>query len=470
MPSLVVLGALACTYAVITPDGRVLKLFYVLIALGFSLALSPQSFIAGSILAFAVSTAFAATVLPVSPVPVYFSDLIVLLVALRGVLPRDRVPPNRMLSGWPTILFAVWALVMTIAAVRAMQSGVRFASAVRGDIALVYWPLLYFGFSRVLRERRLNRQLLWRNCAAVALGLAGWMFVARALNHPFHDPGLALVSTGETTSVSRNFGFAGAFIVYPVLALVGLAGMAHGGSRRTHWAVLASVGVIATLFTLVRGEIFGLALAAVVLFWLRSTDTAGGTRARTAVQVGFAVAAVLIGLVSLNPTLGNAVVQRAIPFTHQAPGATANAQYREKAVSTGFRVARAHPAGLGVLDVDRLEAEGIDPGYLAHSGVATLLLFGGWPALLSGICALLSVCWRSYRLPAPTPWLHPALVAVLTMLAVYSISAAGIAGDPWVIPLGALAVAIRFNLPSVHATDREHRDVPRIRARSAQPV
>ena len=32
------------------------------------------------------------------------------------------------------------------------------------------------------------------------------------------------------------------------------------------------------------------------------------------------------------------------------------------------------------------------------------------------------------------------------MLSVYSISAAGLAGDPWVIPLGVLAVALRFTL------------------------
>jgi hypothetical protein len=30
------------------------------------------------------------------------------------------------------------------------------------------------------------------------------------------------------------------------------------------------------------------------------------------------------------------------------------------------------------------------------------------------------------------------------MLSVYSFSAAGLAGDPWVISLGALAVALRF--------------------------
>jgi hypothetical protein len=198
--------------------------------------------------------------------------------------------------------------------------------------------------------------------------------------------------------------------------------------------------------TLVRGEIFSLALAALIILLLRPRKVGTSARMQTGVQVAFAVAAVVIGLIAVNPTLGNAMLQRAVPFTHQAAGANANAGYRQKAVATGFRVARAHPAGLGVLDTARLEAEGIDPGYLAHSGVATLLLVGGWPAFGSALLAILFVLRRSFQLSSSVPWAHPAFVAVLIMLGVYSISAAGLAGDPWVIPLGALAIALRFNL------------------------
>jgi hypothetical protein len=441
-----VFGALVCTYAAVSPDGRLLKLLYLLIALSIALALTPQSFIAASVLAFAASTAVTSTVVPSFSVPVYFSDFVVLLIATRGAFPRDRFPSNRALAGPPTVLFALWAAVMAIAAARAMNVGVGLPSAIRGDLALWYWPLLYFGFTRVLRERGLDVSLLWRNLALVALGLAGWMFLARATNHPFHDPGLAQVSTGENTSVLRNFGFAGAFIVYPALALVGIAGMAHGGSRRPRWAALGFVGTIATLMTLVRGEIFSLALATLVVLWLRPRKIGTSARVRTAVQVAFAVVAAVIGLIAVSPTFGNAMVQRAVPFTHQSAGATANADYRQKAVDTGFRVARGHPAGLGVLDSARMDAEGIDRGYLAHSGVATLLLFGGWAAFGSALLAILFVLRRSFQLLPSTPWLHPAFVAVLTMLSVYSITAAGLAGDPWVIPLGALAVALRFNL------------------------
>jgi hypothetical protein len=166
---------------------------------------------------------------------------------------------------------------------------------------------------------------------------------------------------------------------------------------------------------------------------------------RSAVQLAFAVVAFAGGLIAVNPTLGHAVVQRALPFTQQASGAKLNAEYREKAVETGFHVAREHPGGLGVLDTARLDAERIDPGFLAHSGLATLLLFGGWPALVAALLAILALFRRSSLLPASTPWLHPAFVGVLTLLSVYTVSAGGLAGDPWVIPLGALAVALRFN-------------------------
>ena len=235
----------------------------------------------------------------------------------------------------------------------------------------MYWPLLYFGFTRILRERRLEAYSLWRNLALVALGLAGWMFLARALNMPFNDAGLAGVATGDDTMVRRDFGFAGAFIVYPALALVGIAGMAHSETRALRWTVFASVGTIATLLTLVRGEILRLALGALVILWMRPRTAGTSARVRTAVQLAFAVVIAAVALIAVTPTLGQAVIQRALPFTKQAEGAKGNAAYRQKAVDTGFRVARSQPAGLGVLDVDRLEAERIDRDYLAHSGVAT---------------------------------------------------------------------------------------------------
>jgi len=344
------------------------------------------------------------------------------------------------------VFFALWALIMLIAAVRAMNAGVSFQSAIRGDLALIYWPLLYFGFVRAFRERGFDASIFWCGVAVVAIGLATWMFVARMLGYEFHDSGLGEVPTGEDTFVRRNFGFAAAFILYPTLALVGIAGMSHGGNRNWRWVLVAFVGTVATLTTLIRGEILGLVLGALVILWLRSRSQRTTARVRTAIQLGFALVATIVALFAVSPTLGSAIVQRVLPFTEQAAGAELNADYRRKAVETGFRVANLHPAGLGVLDVTRLDAAGIDRGYLAHSGVATLLLFAGWPALVSALLAIVAIAWRSYVLPTAAPWIHPAFVGILIMLSVYSIGAAGLAGEPWVIPVGALAVAARFTL------------------------
>jgi hypothetical protein len=436
-----------CGYAAASPNDRLLTLLYLLIAVSIAIALRPDFLVPASLLVFAVSTSIAEPVLHSLPVSVYVTDVVVGLLVLRATLPRERQAPSAALAGLPKLLFVLWAIVMAIAAVRGMNAGVDFESTIRGEVSLVYLPLLYFAFSRLLRERELTTSLLWRNLAFVAVGLAAWMFLARALNHPFADPGLGRVPTGAGDAIYRNFGFAAAFIVYPALALVGIAGMAHGGSNRLRWTMLAMVGILATLMTFVRGEIFALALGSLVILWLRPRNPGLSARARTAAQLSFAVVAAVLGLIALNPSLGHAVVQRALVFAGQAEEAELNVQYREDAVATGVDFARAHPAGLGVLDIGRLDALEIDPGYLAHSGVATLLLFGGWPALATALIVVFALLWRSARTPTPVPWLHPAFVGVLVMLTVYSVGAAGLAGDTWVIALGALVVALRFDLP-----------------------
>lgn len=442
------LAGLVAGYAVVAADGRLLKFLVLAIALGGALALTPQAFIAASLVVFAASTAMKSPVVNVLPAAVYITDLTVVLVAVRGLLPRQRVELPRSLAGLPTLLFAAWAVVMVVAAIRGMLNGVSLDSAVRADLALVYYPLLLFGYTRIVRERALDTKLLWRYLAIVGLGLAAWMFLARVVHYTENDPGLANVPVGGGQTVARNFGFASAFIVYPALALVGMAGMAYSGTRQSWWGFLAIVGAIATLVTLVRGEIFSLAFAAVLLLFLRPGGSRGSARIRTSLQLAGAVVVVAFAVIAASPKLGNAVVQRALPFTHQAQGAKQNAEYRSEAVHAGFRIAREHRAGLGVLDTTGLQAAGLDEGYPAHSGVATLLFFAGWPALITAVLTILAVLWRSFRVPAATPWLHPAFVAVLAMLAVYSVGAAGLAGDAWVIPLGVLAVALRFALPA----------------------
>ena len=416
------------------------------ISVVISLTLAPHIFVPTTLVVVGVSTAFSSAVASVGPAALYVSDLVVLLVVLRGVVPRARTAPRHALAGAPQALFLLLLLVMALAGVRAIVSGIPIASVIRGDLALFYWPLLYFGFTRVLAEEDLDKRLLWRNLALVAVGFAMYMFVARALNHPFQDRGLALVPTGEDETVPRNFGFASAFTIYPVLALVGVAGMANAREHRFRWTLLASIGLIATLTTLVRGEIYSLALGILLVLALSPRRGLAAGRSRTTVQLAFAAGAAMLALLAVDPKLGQAVIQRTVPFTQQATAATENADYRFKAMGAGIREARAHPIGLGVLDQQALDKHGIDSGYLAHSGFATLLIFGGWVALAASVLVLVAIVRRSFELRSASRWLHPAFVGAITMLSVYSLSAAGLVGDSWVVPLGALVVALRFGL------------------------
>ena len=441
------LGALLIGYTVSSPTSLIVSLaIYGGLGLGIALALPPHTFIPAALLVVGVSTAFGSPVMSVGPVALYVSDLALLVIVARGVVPRARHPGTHALAGVPQALFLLWIFVMTLAGVRALLAGVPTASVIRSDLALFYWPLLYFGFTRVLAEIGVDKRLLWRNLGLVAVGFAAYMFIARAFNHPFQDPGLAQVPTGAGESVQRNFGFASAFTVYPVLAIAAVAAMANSREHRARSTALASIGVIATLTTLVRGEIFSLSLAILIVLWLSPRRSSQTGRARTAVQLALAATAAVLAVLAVDPKLGHAVIQRSVPLVHQSEGATANADYRFKAMGTGIREARAHPLGLGVLDQPRLSEHKIESGYLVHSGFATLLIYGGWVALAAAALALLAAVRRSFQITAASPWLHAAFVGSIVMLSAYSLGAAGLAGDSWVVPLGALVVALRFGL------------------------
>jgi hypothetical protein len=246
--------------------------------------------------------------------------------------------------------------------------------------------------------------------------------------------------------VQRNFGFASAFTIYPILAIAAIAVFSSARDHRVRWMLVGCIGVVATLMTLVRGEIFSLALGVVLVVWLTPARGLGQGRTRATVQLAVVLAIALLGVLAVDPKLGHAVIQRAVPFTSQAEGASANADYRFQAMGAGIDVARAHPLGLGVVDETRLADHDVQFGSLVHSGFATLLVYGGWVALVVAILAILAAIRRSFATAAAATWRHPAFVGAIVMLGFYSLGAAGLAGDSWVVPLGALVVALRFGL------------------------
>jgi hypothetical protein len=50
----------------------------------------------------------------------------------------------------------------------------------------------------------------------------------------------------------------------------------------------------------------------------------------------------------------------------------------------------------------------------------------------------------SVRVRAREPWHHPAFVATACFFLIYSFSTFGLVGQPWVIGVAALLVALRF--------------------------
>ena len=117
-----------------------------------------------------------------------------------------------------------------------------------------------------------------------------------------------------TGALRRDFGLSSAFILYPALALAAAAYLVHA-SRRTAFATgVLGIGVLATLLTLIRGEIFGLALGLVAIALMCTPATARRV-SRPAAVVAACVALMIggLGLWVVSPSTAHGVVERSLP-------------------------------------------------------------------------------------------------------------------------------------------------------------
>ena len=185
------------------------------------------------------------------------------------------------------------------------------------------------------------------------------------------------------------------------------------------------------------------------------TDVTIKRAARTPaiLATSFALVIVGVGLWAVSPSTARGVVERSLPgLVKQSETADATAKYREDALKAGFAAARREPAGTGLIPEQALTATtGVDPGYLAHSGITTMLVYAGWIGLAAAALAVLGLLRASFRAPRPVPWLHPLFVGALLILVVYSFAASGLVGQEWVIGLAALIAALRFNATRITA-------------------
>ena len=422
-----------------------------------ALSVSPNVFIGLSLLVIGTDSLSEGHPFEFAGAQVYALDVLLAFVLLRAFLPRERGRPPAPLGEVTRLLFAIWAVVMIVAGVRTALDGYSFVSIVRLAAPLYYSLGFYFGLGRVIREREFELDKAVRNLVVVALGLVAYMVLARVANTPFeNETNLAIGHLGavETTGgvLRRDFGFASAFIVYPAIGLAGGAYLLHGPRRTAQAAAILGIGIVATLLTLIRGEIFGLVLGLVVIALMSTRATSLRLSRPAALVAGFAV--LLIGALGLwvaSPSTARGVAERSLPgIVQQSAEADQNATFRQQAVRAGISAAGRHPAGVGFVPDQSITAKsGVDLGYIAHSGMTAMAAYAGWIGLVLTTLALLSLLRDSFALPQPVPWLHPFFVGSLLMLVFYTVfDAAGLVGQGWVTALAALIAALRFNVES----------------------
>ncbi len=383
---------------------------------------------------------------------VYSTDALLAVVLLRAILPRDRIPPPATLDGVARLTFGIWAVVMVIAGLRGVFGDNDLISIIRLETPVIYAAGFYFGLGRIIRERAFDLDKAVRNLVIAALAFVAYMAFARLTNSPFEtDETVGRLGTVVTTGgeLRRDYGFASAFILYPVLALAGTAYLLYSPRRTAVAAAVASIGILTTLLTLIRGQMFGLFIGLAVIALMRSEGAVKrAIRTRALVTASFAF---LID--RSRPTGWSAPLPHAASSSGRYRGWSSKprprkgtAEYRREAIGVGFAAASREPLGVGLIPGDALtETSGVKRGYLAHSGLTTMLVYAGWVGLGAAVLALLSLLRASFRAPRPVPWLHPFFVGSLVMLAVYSIAADGLVGQGWVIGLAALISALRFH-------------------------
>jgi hypothetical protein len=384
-------------------------------------------------------------------VQVYSTDALLAVLLLRAILPRNRISSPAPLNGVARLLFGLFTVVMVIGGLRGFFGGTSLVSIVRLETPLIYGFGFYLGLGRIIRERSFDLDKAVRNLLLVAFGFVAYMAFARLTGTTFEtNQTVGRLGTVVTTGgvLRRDYGLSSAFILYPVLALAGAAYVLYNPRRTALAATVAVVGTLTTLLTLIRAEIFGLFVGLAVIALLR-TDMAlkRAGRTRAVVAASFAMIVAAIGVWAVSPPTARGVAERSLPgLVQQSEAAQSTANYRRDALKAGLAAVRRKPTGVGLIPEERLVAtSGVDPGYLAHSGVTTVLVYAGWLGLVAAALALLGLLRASFTVRRPVPWLHALFVGLLPMLVVYTFAASGLMAQGWVIGTPALIAALRFN-------------------------
>jgi hypothetical protein len=454
-------GLLTCAAAGLAVGAAGGRLVVVIAGLGvivLALRCSPHAFAAAGLLILGTDQLSQAHPIRLGAVSAYTTDILVALVLLRAWSPRARAPTDRIgLGPVATALSLAWMGTLLLAAVRGLADGSAVKLVIRDGAPAVYLPALYLGFARLQEERKSTLVGLLKALAGVVCVLVLVFLVSRLLNLPFTfggASGLANVPLSNGTIVQRDYGFSSAFILYPALALAALSYRIHSPARSPVATFLLLVGVAVTLTTLIRAEIGGLLLGAAAIFVLPYASVLqSGRRVRVALQAAIGLTALIAYLAIATPSLLTGTIERVDPFASQASLAAYNANYRAAAAETAIQFTSAHFDGGGFIATTppgqtyaapSAVPASIDAGFAAHSAIAWLLYYTGWPGLLLAAAAWLAVGVRSFTAPAGNAWLHPAFVGIWLMLLIYDLGAAGLVAQTFVMGTAALALALRF--------------------------
>jgi hypothetical protein len=446
-----VLGSLVFAFGLASPArGAAITIFGALSVLALVWWLPPHLFLAANLAILALSSRFGTRPITVGSASVYTFDLVMALVLLRALLPRERRKPElRLLEARVAAPAVIWSMVMLAAGIRGVYSGNGFGAVLRLETPFVYFPLAYWGFTRILREARVSIPWVVRALALTGLGFIAYAAYARLTGHRFGGTSGSGIGDVQTTGgvLRRDYGIYSAFQIYPLLALGALSYLIFS-RRRASWGaiVVSCVAVTATVLTLIRGLIFGVAAGASMLVIL-------AVKTRWVPKLGrllplVAALALAVGLFfKYSPTAARGVTDRLLPgIAAQTQGAIQTQEVRAHAFSAGKSVANDHPFGTGFVTHDALQSAGYRSDYIPDTQWGTLLAYTGWPGVLALLWVGFAVVRRSSRLPAAAPWLHPLVAATAVLLLVQGWGWDVLFAQTWSIGMAALILALRFGL------------------------
>jgi hypothetical protein len=426
----------------------VVALFGAISVLVLAFWIPPHLFLGASLLVLASSSAVPPV--NVGSITVYTYDVLFALVLLRAVWPRARRVNNlRILDPTVAVPVMLWALVMVVAGFRGGIAGNSNGAIARLEMPLVYFPLFLWGFTRILREKSVPLSRVATSLIITSLGFIVYGAFTRVTHQRFgnaNGAGIGVVTTTRAV-LRRDYGLWSAFEIYPLLALGGFAYLSFSRRSKLSLILVTGVGLAATLFTLVRGLIFGCIAGAILLIVL-SVRMRWHVNLVSRLLPLFAVCGLAGTLFfAVSPVAAHAVSERMLPgILGQAHDANKNTHYRVHALSVAIHVASNEPFGLGFGTPESTERAGYLSIYFPDTQWGTLLALTGWPGIFVFGWAGLALVRRSSRLPAAAPWLHPLVAATALLVLVQGFAWNILFSEPWSLGMIALVLALRFGL------------------------